>query len=109
MAEVFVTHFPTKFGAPKFLHTEQGATFDSQLFAEICKLLGVKKTGMLLFHPQSDRIEERLKCKLGSLVAVKAEDHPKTQDEQLPLLTKAYRATPQNNMRLVHTSCSDGK
>ena len=44
VADVFVRHFLTKFGAPRMIHTDQGKNFESWLFAETCKLLGVKKT-----------------------------------------------------------------
>ena len=33
-----------RFGAPDYLHTDQGHNFESTLFSEICELLGVSKT-----------------------------------------------------------------
>ena len=34
-AEAFVTHFVTKFGAPMFIHMDQGCNFEAELFREI--------------------------------------------------------------------------
>ena len=52
VADVFVRHFLTKFGAPRMIHTDQGKNFKSHLFAETCKLLGIKKTLTTVYHPQ---------------------------------------------------------
>ena len=59
VADVFVRHFLTKFGVPRIIHTDQGRNFESRLFAETCKLLGIKKTRTTVYHPQSDGMVER--------------------------------------------------
>jgi hypothetical protein len=41
IANVFVSHFVSRFGAPDVLHTDQGRNFESALFKEVCLLLGV--------------------------------------------------------------------
>ena len=94
VADVFVRHFLTKFGAPRMIHTDQGKNFESHLFAEMCKLLGIKKTRTTVYHPQSDGMVERFNRTLGTMIVAYAAERPKTWDERLPMLTMAYRATP---------------
>ena len=43
IARIFVDEFVCCFGAPQYLHADQGQTFESYLLKEICKLLGIKK------------------------------------------------------------------
>eukprot|EP00731_Ephydatia_muelleri_P024551 Em0016g822a len=59
IANMFVGHFVSRFGAPDVLHTDQGRNFESALFKEVCLLLGVHKTRTTPYHPQSDGIAAR--------------------------------------------------
>ena len=59
IANMFVGHFVSRFGAPDVLHTDQGRNFESALFKEVCLLLGVHKTRTTPYHPQSDGLVER--------------------------------------------------
>ena len=51
VAKLFVYNFVCRFGAPDYLHTDEGRNFESNLFSEICKLLGVSKTRTTPYHP----------------------------------------------------------
>ncbi|KMQ83432.1 integrase core domain protein, partial [Lasius niger] len=59
VAEVFVNQFVSRHGVPVEIHTDQGKNFESQLFAELMRLLGIKKTRTTALHPQSDGQVER--------------------------------------------------
>ena len=39
IADAFVRGWVAVFGAPHMLHTDQGRNFDSELIAEVCKML----------------------------------------------------------------------
>ena len=41
---MFVDQFVPRFGTPAQLHSNQGRNFKSQVFTEMCKLLGIEKT-----------------------------------------------------------------
>ena len=43
VARALIDNFISRFGVPLFLHTDQGPSFESQLFQEICQSLGSKK------------------------------------------------------------------
>lgn len=59
VADKLVTEFICKFGAPYRIHTDQGREFESELFCEICSLLGIAKSRTTPYHPQSDGMIER--------------------------------------------------
>ena len=51
VAKIFFDEFVCRFGAPTYLHTDQGRNFESTLFKELCLLLGIKKTRTTPFTP----------------------------------------------------------
>ncbi|XP_011634591.1 uncharacterized protein LOC105425493 [Pogonomyrmex barbatus] len=57
VAEIFV-QVVSRYGVPLELHTDQGRNFESQLFQELMRILGIRKTRTAL-HPQSDGQVER--------------------------------------------------
>ena len=59
VAELFVYNFVHHFGAPDYLHTDQGRNFESNLFNEVCKPLRVSKTRTTPYHPQSEWLVEQ--------------------------------------------------
>lgn len=54
IAKAFVNRIVSIFGAPLQLHTDEGLNFESTVFREICKILGILKTRTTPLHPQSD-------------------------------------------------------
>ena len=44
VANILVREFISRFGVPKYLHTDQGRNFETGLIKEICSLLDIKKT-----------------------------------------------------------------
>ena len=97
VAELFVYNFVCRFGAPDYLHTDQGRNFESILLSEICKLLGVVKTRTTPYHPQSDGLVERFNHTLLNMLSIAAQDRECDWDLQLPLLMMAYRTSVQES------------
>jgi len=54
VARVFVEKIILKCGIPQTLLTDQGSNFLSQLFANVCKLLRVKRIKTSSYHPQTN-------------------------------------------------------
>ena len=88
-----------RFGVPQELHSDQGSNFESEVFGEMCRILGVTKTRTTAYNPKSDGMVERFNKTLVNMVAVLID--PKRQqrdwDEFLPYATFAYRCTPQDS------------
>ena len=54
VAKKLVHYFCCRYGAPMEIHTDQGRNFESRVFKELCRLLGIRKTRTTPLHPQSD-------------------------------------------------------
>ena len=54
VADKLVTEVICRYGSPEQIHTDMGGEFESGLFKEECRLLGIKKTGTCPYRPQSD-------------------------------------------------------
>ncbi|XP_011631100.1 uncharacterized protein K02A2.6-like [Pogonomyrmex barbatus] len=59
VAEIFVNQVVSRYGVPLELYIDQGRSFESQLFQELMRILGIRKTRTTALHPQSDGQVER--------------------------------------------------
>ena len=79
-------------GVPMEIHSDQGSNFESQVFKEMCKLLGLHKTRTTSLRPQSDGMVERFNATIENMLASFVSDNQKDWDEYIFLLMMAYRA-----------------
>ncbi len=92
-AKFLVEEFFCRYGMPSVLHSDQGRNFESQLFAEVCKMLEIRKTRTSPFHPQSDGLVERFNRTLKSALKKRALDEPSDWDVHIPYVLAAYRSS----------------
>ncbi|ROT77825.1 hypothetical protein C7M84_003484 [Penaeus vannamei] len=92
VAEALVNNFITRFGVPCELHSDQGREFESMVFQECCRLLGIKKTRTTALRPQSDGLVERFNRTLIHEVAKYCSSDQRDWDVKLPSLLMAYRS-----------------
>ena len=88
VAQILTKEFFSRYGVPTYLHSDQGTQFESMLFAEMCKLLGITKTRTTPFRPQSDGQSERNIKTLSRMIAMTTEQQ-RDWDEHLPFLSMA--------------------
>ena len=93
VAEILVRKVISRFGVPLSLHSDQGRNFESTVFSEMCRLLGVKKTHTTPLHPQSDCMVERFNRTLEAQLSKFVDQHQRDWDEHVPLLLMAYRTS----------------
>lgn len=86
-----VKGFVCRWGAPREIHTDQGRQFESRLFQEMCKLMGVVKTRTSPYHPQSDGQVERFNRTLLAMLSQWTENEAEW-DEHLESVMLAYRS-----------------
>lgn len=65
VAKAFVNQFISRFGVPRQLHTDKGSQFESKLFQDLGKRLGIDKTRTTAMHPQSDGM-----CRIISAIGI---------------------------------------
>jgi len=58
VANLLVSEAISSFGVPLQIHTDQGRSFESVLFKDVCSLLDIEKTRTTPLHPQSDGMVE---------------------------------------------------
>ena len=79
-------------GVPERLHSDQGPQFESIVFQELCKRLGIKKTRTTPYHPQSDGMVERFMRTLKDMVSKYTDAQGLTWDEDVKAYAMAYNS-----------------
>ena len=92
VARVLVDDFFCRFGVPYELHSDQGRNFESKVFQECCKLLGIRKTRTTPLHPESDGMVERFNRTLGQELAKRCRHGQEDWDLHLPTILMSYRS-----------------
>ena len=100
VAKRLVDQFISRYGVPREIHTDQGTPFESALFTELCNLLGVIKTRTSSYHPMSNGQVEIYHRTLESMMSKYVREDHTDWDENLTLLTMAYRATPHSSTKI---------
>ena len=93
VATKLVNRFISIFGVPLQLHTDLGSNFESKVFQEVCKLMGINKTRTTVRRPQSDGMVERANRSIQNMISSYISDTQDDWDENRPLLMLAYRAS----------------
>ena len=109
VANILVHEFISRFGVPKYLHTDQGRNFEAGLIKEICSLLDIKKTRTSPYHPQSDGMIERFNRTLLNMLSTSVGKDQRTWDLQLPMLMLAYRTSQQETTAATPFSLMFGR
>ena len=93
VARVLVEQVVLKLGSPATLHSDQGTNFQSRLFKEAVRLLGIEQTRTCAFRPQSDGLVERCNRTIEALLATVVKTDQKDWARQLPYVMAAYRSS----------------
>jgi hypothetical protein len=86
--KVFCTH-----GMPIQLLTDQGANFESQLFKEVCRLMGIDKIRTSAYRPSTNGNIERFHGTLNAMLAKWISSNQRDWDDKLPAVAFAYRTS----------------
>ena len=79
----------------------KGPHWESQLFQEMCKLLGFDKTGTTAFHPTEDSLIERAHRSIEDMLSKYIQKDQRYLDEVLPLILMAYRSSKQESINMT--------
>ena len=93
VAKMLVTHVLSRFGAPVQLLSDQGAEFESELFAELMRWMEVDKLRTSPYKPSTNGTVERFHRTLNAMLAKVIDETQKDWDDHLAFVLMAYRAT----------------
>jgi transposase InsO family protein len=94
-ADALVAAWISRFGVPTTITSDRGAQFSSELWAVLCRRLGIQHTTTTAYHPQSNGMVERAHRQLkDSLRARLAGDK---WPEHLPWVLLGLRAAPKDS------------
>lgn len=95
VAKSLFLHWISRFGVPLKLTSDQGSQFESELFTELNKLLGIQKFRTTAYHPQANGILERWHRTLKN--AIKCQDNNSWM-ESLPTILLGLRSIVLQNI-----------
>ena len=99
----------TRFGCPIALHSDQGRSFESEVFSDLCRLLEVRKTRTSVANPKANGQTERFNKTLIHMIKSYLRGEQTTWDEHLGCLAAAYRATPNESTHLTPNMLNLGR
>ena len=100
-AEIILNEVISRFGCPFELHSDQGRNYESQIFAELCRLLEVRKTRTSPGNPKCNGQVERFNRTLIRMIKAYLRGEQTNWDKWLGCLAAAYRATPHESTGLT--------
>ena len=81
------------FGALARLLSDRGASFTSNIIEELCKILGIKWLQIMPYHPQTNRLIERLHQMIMCMIGKLGEDKKADWPSHLAEIAHIYNAT----------------
>ncbi|XP_053398316.1 uncharacterized protein K02A2.6-like [Mercenaria mercenaria] len=98
-----------KWGCPVSILSDQGRTYESKVFRELCRLLGVKKVRTSVRNPRCNGQVERFNRTLVRMIRAYLQGVQEDWDLNLGCLAGAYRATPNESTKLTPNLLTMGR
>ena len=93
MAKTLWDKFIVHYGLPKKILTDQGCNFESQLVADLCELMGVRKIQTSPYHPQTNGQCERFNSTLINMLGTLPKEKKSEWKNHIGTLVHAYNCT----------------
>ena len=92
-AKAAIDNFFARFGCAAQIVTDQGTNFESSLFKNICRLLGIHKSRTTAWRPSANGQVERFNLTIKNAIRCYVSKDQHDWDENLPLIASAIRAS----------------
>ena len=98
-SQALFDHVFSRFGMPNRCLSDQGAEFESALFAQLCQLMGIDKVRTTPYKPSTNGAVERFHRTLNSMLAKVVRSDQRDWCDRLPGVMTAYRASVHESTR----------
>ena len=92
VADVIVNEYIARFGCPRRIHSDCAANFQSEIIAEMCRLLNIEKSKISPYHPEGNSKCERMMRTILDMLSKYLDENHDEWDLHIPLLMMGYRA-----------------
>jgi hypothetical protein len=93
VADALMSEFFCRYGVPYQLHSDQGTSFQSQMFRRLMTHMGISQTRTTPYRPQSDGLVERCNRTIKQMLTSMLQDNDRDEwDDLLPYAMAAYRS-----------------
>ena len=93
MARTLQNKFIVHYGVPEKILSDQGHNFESQLVADLCKLMGMQNIQTSPYHPQTKGQHERFKFTLINMLGMLPPEKKSEWKNHIGTLVHAYNCT----------------
>ena len=93
IAKVLANNWFSRFSLPRRILSDRGREFESQLFQELCRCLGIEKLRTTVFKASTNGAVERFHRTLNAMIGKVVDQDQRDWDEYLPSVMAAYRAS----------------
>ena len=108
-ASRILNEYVSRWGCPLSIHSDQGRTYESKIFKEMCRMLEVRKTRTSVRNPKGNGQSERFNRTLIKMIKAYLCGEQKNWDLHLGCLAGAYRATPNESTKMTPNLLNMGR
>ncbi|CAF1521526.1 unnamed protein product [Adineta ricciae] len=92
VADILTNEVFARYGLPKYILSDNGPQFVSNVFEEFCRSMHIKRKLTANYHPQTN-MTERVNRTLKPLIAIFSQEHPHSWDKEIQKLAFAIRTS----------------
>ncbi|KRY59797.1 Pro-Pol polyprotein [Trichinella britovi] len=93
VAKVLVEKYVAYFGAPDYLHSDQGCSFEASVVLNMCHLFSIRKSRSSPYYPQGNGQAERFNSTLLYMLSFMVDGNLRQWDGMLPFVMLAYNSS----------------
>ena len=97
----FVWEVISRHGTPQRILTDQGSSFDNEMFNHLCDLMGTKHILATAYHPQTNGLTERFNQTLCNTIAKYIDEGGKEWDQWINAALYSYRQKNQSSTKFT--------